>query len=135
MTIFTRMCTSLDGFVTTADGAPVQVTFDGWDAGALGFYELQARRSDLDADTDQERQVHFESPASRAPLLERRVPGQHQTHPLLTSDQRTVTGLIQAAALTQNGPSRFRWSNDAVSGSTARARWFGPIPGLRSAND
>jgi dihydrofolate reductase len=43
MTIFTRMCTSLDGFVTTADGAPVQLAFDGWDAGALGFYELQAR--------------------------------------------------------------------------------------------
>jgi hypothetical protein len=43
MTIFTRMCTSLDGFVTTADGAPVRLAFDGWDAGALGFYELQAR--------------------------------------------------------------------------------------------
>ena len=43
MTIFTRMCTSLDGFVTTAQGAPVQLAFDGWDAGALGFYELQAR--------------------------------------------------------------------------------------------
>jgi propanediol dehydratase large subunit len=43
MTIFTRMCTSLDGFVTTPDDAPVQLAFDGWDAGALGFYELQER--------------------------------------------------------------------------------------------
>jgi dihydrofolate reductase len=41
--IFTRMCTSLDGYVTTADGLPVQLSFSGWDAGALGFYELQAR--------------------------------------------------------------------------------------------
>jgi dihydrofolate reductase len=37
------MCTSLDGFVTTPAGLPVQLAFDGWDAGALGFYELQAR--------------------------------------------------------------------------------------------
>ncbi|MFZ0664355.1 MAG: dihydrofolate reductase family protein [Acidimicrobiales bacterium] len=43
MTIFTRMCTSLDGYVTTPDGWPVQLAFDGWDAGALGFYDLQAR--------------------------------------------------------------------------------------------
>jgi dihydrofolate reductase len=43
MRIFTRMCTSLDGHVTTPDGAPVQLAFDAWDAGALGFYELQAR--------------------------------------------------------------------------------------------
>jgi dihydrofolate reductase len=43
MTMFTRMCTSLDGFVTSPDGAPVQLVFDGWDAGALGFYELQSR--------------------------------------------------------------------------------------------
>ena len=43
MTIFTRMCTSLDGNVTTPDGLPVQLAFDGWDAGALGFYEIQAR--------------------------------------------------------------------------------------------
>jgi dihydrofolate reductase len=41
--IFTRMCTSLDGYVTTADGWPVQLAFPGWDAGALGFYELQGR--------------------------------------------------------------------------------------------
>jgi dihydrofolate reductase len=37
------MCVSLDGHVTTADGLPVQLAFSGWDAGALGFYELQAR--------------------------------------------------------------------------------------------
>jgi dihydrofolate reductase len=29
--------------VTTADGLPVQVAWSGWDAGALGFYELQGR--------------------------------------------------------------------------------------------
>ncbi len=43
MRIFTRMCTSLDGYVTGPDGLPVQLAFDGWDAGALGFYEFQAR--------------------------------------------------------------------------------------------
>ena len=43
MKILSRMCTSLDGFVATADGWPVQLAFAGWDAGALGFYELQAR--------------------------------------------------------------------------------------------
>src|SRR5579872_2439123 len=43
MTILTRMCTSLDGHVTTPDGLPVQLAFSGWDAGALGFYELQGR--------------------------------------------------------------------------------------------
>jgi dihydrofolate reductase len=43
MTVFTRMCTSLDGFITTPEGVPVQLAFDRWDAGALGFYELQAR--------------------------------------------------------------------------------------------
>jgi dihydrofolate reductase len=37
------MCMSLDGHVSTPDGLPVQLAFDGWDAGALGFYELQAR--------------------------------------------------------------------------------------------
>src|SRR5580704_8996389 len=36
------MCISLDGHVTTADGLPVQLAFPNWDAGALGFYELQA---------------------------------------------------------------------------------------------
>jgi dihydrofolate reductase len=43
MKILTRTCSSLDGCVTTADGRPVQLAFSGWDAGALGFYELQAR--------------------------------------------------------------------------------------------
>jgi dihydrofolate reductase len=41
--IVTRMCTSLDGCVATADGLPVQLAFPAWDAGALGFYELQER--------------------------------------------------------------------------------------------
>ena len=43
MKIVTRMCTSLDGCVTTADGLPIQLAFPAWDAGALGFYELQER--------------------------------------------------------------------------------------------
>jgi dihydrofolate reductase len=43
MNIFTRLCVSLDGFVTTPTGWPVQLDFAEWDAGALGFYELQAR--------------------------------------------------------------------------------------------
>jgi dihydrofolate reductase len=43
MKIFTRMCTSLDGHIATDDGLPVQLAFDGWDAGALGYYDLQAR--------------------------------------------------------------------------------------------
>ena len=43
MKIVTRMCTSLDGCVSTADGLPVQLAFPAWDAGALGFYELQER--------------------------------------------------------------------------------------------
>jgi dihydrofolate reductase len=33
---------SLDGDVSTADGLPVQLAFDAWDAGALGFYEFQS---------------------------------------------------------------------------------------------
>jgi dihydrofolate reductase len=43
LNILTRMCTSLDGYVTSRDGLPVQLAFTEWDAGALGFYELQAR--------------------------------------------------------------------------------------------
>jgi dihydrofolate reductase len=43
MKIVTRMCCSLDGRVTTGDGMPVQLAFEKWDAGALGFYELQNR--------------------------------------------------------------------------------------------
>lgn len=43
MTIFTRMCTSIDGFITSPEGLPVQLAFDAWDAGALGFYEVQDR--------------------------------------------------------------------------------------------
>jgi dihydrofolate reductase len=41
--ILTRRCTSLDGYVTTQEGKPVQLAFDGWDAGALGVYELQSQ--------------------------------------------------------------------------------------------
>ena len=43
MKILTRLCTSLDGCVATADGLPIQLAFPDWDAGALGFYELQGR--------------------------------------------------------------------------------------------
>jgi dihydrofolate reductase len=43
VTILTRLCTSLDGCVTSADGLPVQLAFPDWDAGRLGFYELQER--------------------------------------------------------------------------------------------
>jgi dihydrofolate reductase len=43
MRILVRMCTSLDGFISTPNGLPVQLAFDGWDAGALGFYKLQGR--------------------------------------------------------------------------------------------
>jgi dihydrofolate reductase len=43
MNILTRLCTSLDGCVTTADGLPVQLAFPDWDAGRLGFYDLQSR--------------------------------------------------------------------------------------------
>lgn len=34
MKILTRMCTNLDGYVTNPDGWPVQLAFEGWDAGA-----------------------------------------------------------------------------------------------------
>lgn len=43
MQIMTRMCTSLDGCVTTADGLPIQLAFPAWDAAALGFSEFQER--------------------------------------------------------------------------------------------
>ena len=36
MKIVTRMWTSLDGCVATADGLPIQLAFPAWDAGALG---------------------------------------------------------------------------------------------------
>ena len=41
--IFTRMCTSVDGCVSTPDGRPIQLSFPDWDAEALGFYEFQSR--------------------------------------------------------------------------------------------
>jgi dihydrofolate reductase len=43
MKVFSRLCTSLDGCVTNADGWPVQLAYPDWDAGQLGFYEHQAR--------------------------------------------------------------------------------------------
>ncbi|MGH2719308.1 MAG: hypothetical protein ACRDJU_12110 [Actinomycetota bacterium] len=43
MKIVTRVCISLDGRVTTADGLPVQLAFPGWDPALLGFAKFQAR--------------------------------------------------------------------------------------------
>ncbi len=43
MKILTRMCTSLHGRVTTSESLPVQLAFSGWDAGALGFYQVQGQ--------------------------------------------------------------------------------------------
>ena len=42
MRIRTRMCTSLDGCISNADGMPVQVSDPEWDPEAFGFVELQA---------------------------------------------------------------------------------------------
>src|SRR5690242_2336619 len=42
MKIRTRMCTSLDGYVTTPDGWPAQIADPGWDPATFGFHELQA---------------------------------------------------------------------------------------------
>jgi dihydrofolate reductase len=41
--MFSRLCTSLDGIVATEEGWPVQLSYSDWDAGQLGFYELQSR--------------------------------------------------------------------------------------------
>lgn len=41
MKIRTRMCTSLDGYVTRPDGWPAQLADPGWDPEAYGFVELQ----------------------------------------------------------------------------------------------
>ncbi len=43
MKILTRLCSSLDGCIATADGAPIQLAYPAWDADVLGFYDLQAR--------------------------------------------------------------------------------------------
>lgn len=41
MQIRTRMCISLDGCISRADGMPVQLEDSGWDPEAYGFGELQ----------------------------------------------------------------------------------------------
>jgi len=41
MKIRTRMCMSLDGYVTTPDGWPAQLADPGWDPEKYGFVELQ----------------------------------------------------------------------------------------------
>jgi hypothetical protein len=40
--ILSRLCTSLDGCVSTVDGRPIQLAYPAWDADQLGFYELQS---------------------------------------------------------------------------------------------
>ena len=42
MQIRTRMCTSLDGYISNAAGLPVQLSDPVWDPEAYGFVELQA---------------------------------------------------------------------------------------------
>lgn len=42
MKIRTRMCVSLDGYVTTPDGWPVQLADPDWSPEAYGFHEFQA---------------------------------------------------------------------------------------------
>ena len=42
MQIRTRMCTSLDGYISNADGLPVQLSDREFDPEAYGFVELQA---------------------------------------------------------------------------------------------
>ena len=42
MRILTRMCTSLDGYISNADGLPVQLSDPGFDPEAYGFVEFQA---------------------------------------------------------------------------------------------
>jgi dihydrofolate reductase len=41
MRIRTRMCMSLDGYVTTPDGLPAQLAAPSWDPAAYGFPEFQ----------------------------------------------------------------------------------------------
>src|SRR3954454_23701684 len=43
MKIRTRMCTSLDGYISNADGLPVQLSDPGFDPEAYGFVEFQAK--------------------------------------------------------------------------------------------
>jgi len=43
MKISTRMCTSLDGYVTTPDGRPAQLAEPSWDPERYGFRDFQAR--------------------------------------------------------------------------------------------
>jgi dihydrofolate reductase len=42
MQVRTRMCTSLDGYISNADGLPVQLSDSEFDPEAYGFVELQA---------------------------------------------------------------------------------------------
>jgi|SRR5262245_909700 len=42
MKLRTRMCTSLDGYISNVDGLPVQLSDPQWDPDAYGFVELQS---------------------------------------------------------------------------------------------
>jgi dihydrofolate reductase len=43
MKILTRMCMSVDGYVTTPEGWPAQLALPAWDPAAYGFVEFQRR--------------------------------------------------------------------------------------------
>jgi dihydrofolate reductase len=43
MKVFTRMCTSLDGYISTPDGLPVQLADSEFDPEVYGFVERQAK--------------------------------------------------------------------------------------------
>jgi dihydrofolate reductase len=43
MQVRTRMCTSLDGYISNEDGLPVQLSDPEWDPEAYGFVELQSK--------------------------------------------------------------------------------------------
>jgi dihydrofolate reductase len=43
MKILTRICMSVDGYVTTPDGWPAQLGLPAWDPAAYGFVEFQQR--------------------------------------------------------------------------------------------
>jgi dihydrofolate reductase len=43
MQIRTRMCTSLDGYISNEDGLPVQLSDPEWDPEAYGFVDLQSQ--------------------------------------------------------------------------------------------
>ena len=47
MQIRTRMCTSLDGYISNEDGLPMQLSDPEWDPEPYGFVELQANSDEV----------------------------------------------------------------------------------------